>query len=226
MVPPHPTLRYHLTNTATKPFKSFTIMNSTPTPIVDPLVLSFWTFNTALILSLIGSIIRRVCEMNIVKKHPEVTERILKGESPLMAKIAMYIFKVPSYAFCGITIWIACNHRESLFFLYSLATILLLWIPFETKPKEEGAPSINLQSLSERLKWTYWISTLAPFMALVMDTLLNQKLSMLPWLLTLTVLALEFLFFKPKEKRFWLSLGIDFEAGTDKTSERAYRSQS
>jgi hypothetical protein len=190
-------------------------MNST-FPITDPLVLSFWIFNLALSMSMLGSVVRRSLEMSLVRSdRPEIEQMIKEGRIPLIAKISMYIFKVPAYILCGTAIYITHTLKHGFFLSYALTTAILLWIPFETRPIKGGAPTLNLQCLSERLIWLRVILCVSPLLILVVDSALDGRLSIIAWLPTLLVVVLEYFMFRPQEHRFWLARGIDFGKGED-----------
>lgn len=189
-------------------------------PITDPLVLSFWIFNLALSLSLIGSVVRRSLEMTLVRRgSPGVEKKIKSGKVPFLVLPAMYVFKIPAYGLCSLAIYLTHVNEKGFAFLYALATIMLLWIPIETKPIQGGAPSLSLQGLFERLIWLRAIVCVTPLIALAIDSAFSGKLSIVAWLPTLIVVLLEKFLFRPQEKTFWLSRGVNFETGEDESSK-------
>jgi hypothetical protein len=192
---------------------------------MDPLVLSFWIFNLALCLSLIGSMVRRSAELHIFRKEPEVAGPAIKaGKVPTQARILMYLFKVPSYGLCMYSMYLVLSHehwQNSIFAVYGATTLLLLWIPFEVRPVKGHASSSNLQALADRLTWLRWTTIIAPIVVLLIDSLSFRKLSIVSWLPTLLTLGVEYLVFHPKAKEAWLKHGIDFEKGTDNSRATA-----
>lgn len=178
----------------------------------------FALFNIGLALNMLGSVVRRHVEMQLVRKKPdEYIPQIKSREVPRPAFLAMCIFKVPAYLLLVTSIYFAHFRHQGFAVYYTMVLVAMIGTPFEIGPKKDYSPMSNLQTLADRINWLRWTVLLAPLPAYFVDTCTRDELSLVMYVAPLMTVLAEYFIFHPTERKFWKDVGIDFQTGIDES---------